>query len=904
MSLSVRKIDTRKSLEALDPRSSSGDRLDVEELDSSLVPPRQFVPKGDAGRVSTHPLSDKDKVLRKLADSMAAAPNSVENDGLPNADGVAQQLPDNAELFAHAQSRLKELGFSLSTISAEDLQKIDRNLLRVIASSEEVGRVLGTIKKHHPGVGTLYFSDLERIAMVDGNVDATSWLEEFAALIPDGNKLGESGIGYSVSDDVPFDLVVKIAGTRDGKKVLEFFKEYRALASFKLLKVILDKGYSRSIAPLNKFVKGEYCRIMLREFRVTSIKPDDVVCTAFPSSSSWSYTFEQEFIEGVKKILSASDQLGDFRKPDNVHDLYGIYCISQGLFRKFSKLPADILKIYSEYNGAFADSTTIVDLNGDKITINSFIYAIAAMLNEDEKLPEMFARSLRHLGMNLPQNNSDHNGMLVLLSASLKSYEQTGVVASEEFAQWYNSASDDGILPKPKWHSIKSDMACLVKIFRNKDAFEKLSQLGIQFEYLHLSEIFESDILVNLLKDDTSIRRIVDVMNKKDVFSPQLFIRYMKFVALGGDLTTLDSVAKAGLEVVYDNPLLMVPLKEREYILRSQVFGRFAEYAVKELLHNERVDKADLMYLSEIFISGIGEKEDVVRRLKEDDRSEWSALDEKIRGILESEKFSSIVESLVSKFKVRNSELLASALYLYQSGVPMDDIYKISDQLGREVKLNDIGLLVAIAQDEELGRLVGDRKALVSKVKSAMVGNPAVLRSYEKTPYYNERPDIDNFDNAFLIRAYIMLRMMADDAVLSEVDTMVERDILDTRTEHGGVIIYDPQRRRFLFKDITSTSFSDGSYLKSRHDPTGMVFIFHFHALSDDQREFAGPSWGTIWSDGADDLSSSRRGGQTGLVVTPCGREKEKLILNFDIYEGSSNGDKVLDLGTRKASAK
>ncbi|HQC51259.1 MAG TPA: hypothetical protein PKW68_05605, partial [bacterium] len=138
------------------------------------------------------------------------------------------------------------------------------------------------------------------------------------------------------------------------------------------------------------------------------------------------------------------------------------------------------------------------------------------------------------------------------------------------------------------------------------------------------------------------------------------------------------------------------------------------------------------------------------------------------------------------------------------------------------------------------------------------------------------------------------------------------RDILDTRTEHGGVIIYDPQRRRFLFKDITSTSFSDGSYLKSRHDPTGMVFIFHFHALSDDQREFAGPSWGTIWSDGADDLSSSRRGGQTELVVTPCGREKEKLILNFDIYEGSSNdiyegssnGDKVLDLGTRKASAK
>ncbi len=129
----------------------------------------------------------------------------------------------------------------------------------------------------------------------------------------------------------------------------------------------------------------------------------------------------------------------------------------------------------------------------------------------------------------------------------------------------------------------------------------------------------------------------------------------------------------------------------------------------------------------------------------------------------------------------------------------------------------------------ELGRLIeGGRDELEEKVRSLITAQTPQGRLLGKNHYEtNQMAALEKFSSVDLAKIFMALTMMRRPQVRHQIGRMLEADVRDPRSEHGGVL-------RMQFEEIApKESKGDGAYIlnETKHYRNGLAG-FHFHSLA------------------------------------------------------------------------
>lgn len=220
----------------------------------------------------------------------------------------------------------------------------------------------------------------------------------------------------------------------------------------------------------------------------------------------------------------------------------------------------------------------------------------------------------------------------------------------------------------------------------------------------------------------------------------------------------------------------------------------------------------------------------------------------------------------------------------------LKDYAKIKERIikvGGEVGPEDIYTLTNI--DEHIISLASDRIALENKILKNVeeVSHTERTAHYaEKEPYLTESflQQRGKLDESDLIKIYTLSDSFKDHEVKEQVGRIVKTDLINDRTELGGLIHLKEGKIDFEMY-APKCKGDDGAYIFTNRLMNKLrqsICSFHLHAVSIDEKKHAGPS--------IEDLETSEYLFRDDVVITPIGEGK----FNADYY--TPNGI-VIDLG-------
>ncbi|MBI4366849.1 MAG: hypothetical protein HY543_08540 [Deltaproteobacteria bacterium] len=226
----------------------------------------------------------------------------------------------------------------------------------------------------------------------------------------------------------------------------------------------------------------------------------------------------------------------------------------------------------------------------------------------------------------------------------------------------------------------------------------------------------------------------------------------------------------------------------------------------------------------------------------------------------------------------------------------------VKTELGVPVMPNDLFLLDAIAKDPALRALAKDRAALLAEAAGVSAKkNPPLERKkkdFAGVPY-TERPPLTELGTPALLRLALLRRALQRPTFLQELGAIVQGDLRDRRSEHGGIMEW--QQGRLHLRSVASVSHNNGAYL-NRLDRFlhGGLASFHLHASQPNSAHYAGPSGHPYQADGGD-WGVVRAYGVTDVVITTLGYTpgtSDRMRVNVDLYYVDSAGVPfVVDMG-------
>ncbi|MBF0107058.1 MAG: HEAT repeat domain-containing protein [Deltaproteobacteria bacterium] len=236
--------------------------------------------------------------------------------------------------------------------------------------------------------------------------------------------------------------------------------------------------------------------------------------------------------------------------------------------------------------------------------------------------------------------------------------------------------------------------------------------------------------------------------------------------------------------------------------------------------------------------------------------------------------------------KARRARIRAMELFNH---ITKEDKTKIADnikKLGGDVKSKDIPFVMVLS-----GAKIKPLNELINTVAEQLKKQKHMPRDPRFTDY-REQSSPEELSAVEIIKVQTLLEHFSNQRAVDTLCEMMERDISDKETEYGGQINLTPEGKISFEEARTQLELGDGTYLptfESLKETTNDFGSFHFHALSQNQKLFAGPS-----STGGD-LSASAHSNADGVVITPVGKNS----FNVDYYTPDG---KVIDVGCFTAS--
>jgi hypothetical protein len=162
-------------------------------------------------------------------------------------------------------------------------------------------------------------------------------------------------------------------------------------------------------------------------------------------------------------------------------------------------------------------------------------------------------------------------------------------------------------------------------------------------------------------------------------------------------------------------------------------------------------------------------------------------------------------------------------------------------------------------------------------------------------------PEVDSLGDISVsqkLRVYHMLKALRDTSFCNTIGEIISKDVADKYAEHGGIVNFS-KNNKLQLKNVpsvlTRNEENAEKYSLNMEDITSpYVAIYHLHATTYNESEFAGPSSLDILSPGGmlDAVGEAHE-----FVITSLSKGK----FNIDYYGGDTSIDKnlkIIDLGT------
>ncbi|MDD5192056.1 MAG: hypothetical protein PHH54_05760 [Candidatus Nanoarchaeia archaeon] len=319
--------------------------------------------------------------------------------------------------------------------------------------------------------------------------------------------------------------------------------------------------------------------------------------------------------------------------------------------------------------------------------------------------------------------------------------------------------------------------------------------------------------------------------------------------------------------------------KELEYILGDGYEERFSEKYNKFLKYKESLELARVL-----------EKEGCFSNYGIDD---YIAL-------LKTGKSVELVKELESRFR---ADLCNEYTLLLNNGLPLNIIGSMDrfyvTNLAKDLKDNPIpeeflkyfsfngcdNSIKAAAHNPVLG---ADTKKIQEYLQNQL--NKIEQIDREKSDYTENSSKISNIKNIntlYLIKEYV--DYFEDPNNLKDITRMLDEDLNDPFSEHGGVIIFEDNKYNFKTinpakKDLKNLEDNVSYKTPAWTKYVGCLGDFHLHATTEDDSEYAGPSMdGGILFGGdlaALESETDRNAYRMNCVITKLKGDK----FNVDIY--------------------
>ncbi len=217
---------------------------------------------------------------------------------------------------------------------------------------------------------------------------------------------------------------------------------------------------------------------------------------------------------------------------------------------------------------------------------------------------------------------------------------------------------------------------------------------------------------------------------------------------------------------------------------------------------------------------------------------------------------------------------------------------------------SDYRFLMLAIQDGQAFTLLMNRKRLFSLISEYLSESNHVYSQYSSIGGLTETPDQIYYLNILdQLKVFLLLDTLYKRGITAKIGGLLVADMLNTKTEYGGVVKYSPKsKQKIKLEFITSSSSSDSGYIPEGDviNPNHMA-MWHNHAAYDfsvplsevDNSNIAGPSGklsGSLLSSLGGDLWEYFINGIDGIVITPTGNRT--FNLDFATSEGI-----VVDLG-------
>lgn len=234
-----------------------------------------------------------------------------------------------------------------------------------------------------------------------------------------------------------------------------------------------------------------------------------------------------------------------------------------------------------------------------------------------------------------------------------------------------------------------------------------------------------------------------------------------------------------------------------------------------------------------------------------------------------------------------------------------DFLEKDFDESSRRGKINFEYLVENLRFRPDVDRYLANPVQLRKDLTMNLLLKKHSYRPGQESFYDESLNDIDAFSFGQSLRAYLLVDALKDQECVDQVGLMIQDDLADSYSEHGGVVKFNSDLKLFLQTipgfNFGKDSVNNNTYIvppEFKYLEFGQLAQFHFHATQDDDAEYSGPSAGEFSDVKTIIHQASTIGEAHGFVITKLAGNKFNIDYYGCVRAVNNNLDvHVLDLG-------